>query len=126
MGGEVITGIIQKHNKIEARNFLQIHEEWSFCDFYNRIFFIFFRRCCCSLALQSQTHAQFNGKQRFRKTSTRIPVQKYPIRKYGTKKIIYMKYTFTNSSYVVLHWKSWMKLISLIHFVCGPALGNHG
>jgi hypothetical protein len=37
-----------------------------------------------------------------------------------------MKYTFTNSSYVVLHWKSWMKLISLIHFVCGPALGNHG
>jgi tRNA A22 N-methylase len=27
MGGEVITGIIEKHNKIEARNFLQIDEK---------------------------------------------------------------------------------------------------
>jgi hypothetical protein len=72
-----------------------------------------------ALALShSQTDAQFKRELGFRKTSTKIPVQKYPIRKYGTK-TIYVKYTFTNSPYVI---QSWMKFISRSHSVCGPGL----
>ncbi len=121
MGGEVITVIIQKHNKIEARDFLQLDEKWSFCDFYNRILFCLPPMLLVGVALalsHSQTDAQFKRELGFRKTSTKIPVQKYPIRKYGTK-TIYVKYTFTNSPYVI---QSWMKFISRSHSVCGPGL----
>jgi hypothetical protein len=58
-------------------------------------------------AIQGRTPLQ-------KKLPQRIPVQKDPIRKYGTK-TIYVKYTFTNSPYVILHWKSWMKFINPIH-----------
>lgn len=58
-------------------------------------------------AIQGRTPLQ-------KKLPPRIPVHKYPIRKYGTK-TIYVKYTFTNTPYVVLHWKSWTKFISRSH-----------
>ncbi len=131
MGGEVITGIIEKHNTIEAKKFFsQIHEKWSFCDFYNRNFFFSLppMLLLVGVALALADWCAIQGRTPLqKKLPPRIPVQKYPIRKYGTKNHLsentpsqtLRMWSCTGNPgrsssvdltpYVVLHEESWLK-----------------
>ncbi len=107
MGGEVITGIIEKTQHNWSKEFFsQIHEKWSFCDFYNRIFFFLFRRCCCSLASHSHSQtddAQFKGELRFRKNFH--------------QESLYKNTLYENTVQKPSTWNTLHK-----HSVCSPAL----
>jgi hypothetical protein len=105
--------------------FLQIHEKWSFCDFYNRIVYFLppmLLLVGVALALTLADGYAIQERTRLQKNFHKNPCTKIPYTKIRYKNHLRRIHLDQLPVCEILYWKYWMKFISRIYSVCGPAL----